>query len=70
MTLRLLSEVRLQTFSAVVVHEYYFLEQVRRCSVDDAAYGSFYDRQSLIHVDQNHTNGWEILWINLSSTSE
>ena len=53
------------TIWAVVVHQYYLLQHVFRGAVNDAAHGSFDDRQGFIQVDQHHSKTWQFFWITL-----
>jgi len=46
---------------AVVIHQYDFLQEVFRGAVDEAAHSSFDHRQSLVQVDQHHSNSWQVL---------
>lgn len=53
----------------MVVHQYDLFEQVGWSSVDDAANGSFNNRQSLIQINQYHADGGQIVRIFTANAS-
>lgn len=58
------------TITAVIIHQYDFLQQPSWCLVNDAADGPFDHRKSFIQVDQHNADGGKILWVLLFSTPE
>lgn len=56
------------TVAAVIVHQYNFLQQLSRCLVDDAAYGSFDGGERLVQVDQHDADGGKVVWVLFLST--
>lgn len=58
----------LLTVRATIVHQNDLLQQVLWCVGDDTSYCPLNDRQSLIYVDQHHTDAGQVSGIILHQT--